>query len=161
MEMAKNRYRKFETNIPRKGVALAQSQFTHIFPRMIRLFCCRKYVDRSWEYIYCSQIHKCGNWDWGRAIPIKGIHKWDFRLQCKLEKYWQFLCGLVQASWPEAEVHSNHRHHLLALQRGVSPDCQKTNRILTVQISGQSLLCAFECNLKRCKRAGNSTKSTK
>ncbi len=38
----------------------------------------RKYVDRSWEYIDRSQTHKCGNWDWGRAILRKGIHKWDF-----------------------------------------------------------------------------------
>ncbi len=37
-----------------------------------------KYVDRSREYINCSQTHECGNWDWGRAIPRKGIHKWDF-----------------------------------------------------------------------------------
>ncbi len=37
-----------------------------------------KYVDRSWEYINRSQTHECGNWDWGRAIPRKGIHKWDF-----------------------------------------------------------------------------------
>jgi hypothetical protein len=22
-----------------------------------------KYVDRSWEYINCSQTHECGNWD--------------------------------------------------------------------------------------------------
>ncbi len=27
---------------------------------------------------YRSQTHECGNWDWGRAIPIKRIHKWDF-----------------------------------------------------------------------------------
>ncbi len=39
----------------------------------------RKYVDRSWEYINSSQTHACGNWDWGRAIPFLGIHKWDFR----------------------------------------------------------------------------------
>jgi hypothetical protein len=26
----------------------------------------------------CSQTHECGNWDRGRAIPRKGIHKWDF-----------------------------------------------------------------------------------
>ncbi len=51
----------------------------YIFPRSIYLFCCRKYVDRSWEYINRSQTHECGNWDWGRAIPRKGIHKWDFR----------------------------------------------------------------------------------
>jgi hypothetical protein len=22
-----------------------------------------KYVDRSWEYLKCSQTHECGNWD--------------------------------------------------------------------------------------------------
>jgi hypothetical protein len=38
-----------------------------------------KYEDRSWEYINLSQAHECGNWDWGHAIPRKGIHKWDFR----------------------------------------------------------------------------------
>ncbi len=26
-----------------------------------------------------SQTHECGNWDWVRAIPRKGRHKWDFR----------------------------------------------------------------------------------
>ncbi len=37
-----------------------------------------KYVDWSWEYINRSKTHECGNWDRGRAIPRKGIHKWDF-----------------------------------------------------------------------------------
>jgi hypothetical protein len=32
----------------------------------------------SWEYINRSQTHECGNWDCGRPIPRKGIHKWDF-----------------------------------------------------------------------------------
>ncbi len=32
-----------------------------------------KYVDWSWKYINRSQTHKCGNWDWGRVIPRKGI----------------------------------------------------------------------------------------
>ncbi len=22
---------------------------------------------------------KCGNWDWGRAVPFLGTHKWNFR----------------------------------------------------------------------------------
>ncbi len=26
--------------------------------------------------IYRSQSHECVNWDWGHAIPRKGIHKW-------------------------------------------------------------------------------------
>ncbi len=33
----------------------------YIFPRSICLFFCRKYVDRSWENINCSQTHECGN----------------------------------------------------------------------------------------------------
>ncbi len=63
------------------------SQFLHsyIFERFIYLqywsvvySCAGKYVDLSWEYINHSQTHECGNWDWGRAIPRKGMHKWDF-----------------------------------------------------------------------------------
>ena len=38
-----------------------------------------KSVDRSWEYINRSQTHECGNWGWGRAIPRKGIYKWNCR----------------------------------------------------------------------------------
>ncbi len=45
-------------------------------------FAAAKYVDRSWVYINRSQTHECANWDWGRPIPRKGIHKWDFLLQC-------------------------------------------------------------------------------
>jgi hypothetical protein len=32
-----------------------------IFPQSICLFCCRKYVDRSCEYINRAQTHECGN----------------------------------------------------------------------------------------------------
>ncbi len=28
--------------------------------------------------INCSETHEWGKWDWGRAIPKKGIHTWDF-----------------------------------------------------------------------------------
>ncbi len=45
-----------------------------------------KYVDGSWEYINRSHTHECGNWDWGCAIPRKGIHKWDF---CWSEVGWK------------------------------------------------------------------------
>ena len=45
----------------------------YIFPRSVCLFCLRKYVDQSWDYINRSQTHECGNWGWGRAIPRKGI----------------------------------------------------------------------------------------
>ncbi len=61
----------------------------YIFPRWVCLFCWRKYVDRSWEYINRSQTHKCGNWGWGRAIPRKGIHKWNCR--CSASALWLFV----------------------------------------------------------------------
>ncbi len=83
-------YRKFETNIPRKGVAQPQSQFPHscVCERFIYAQdqsaypAAGKCVDRFWEYIYTvnsSQIHACGNSDRGRAISFLGLHKWDFR----------------------------------------------------------------------------------
>jgi hypothetical protein len=56
-----------------------------IFPRLICLFRCRKYVDWSWEYINHSQTHEYGNWDWGFAIPRIGTYKWVFSLHCR---YW-------------------------------------------------------------------------
>jgi hypothetical protein len=64
----------------------------YIFPPSICLFCCRKYVDRSREYINCSQTHECRNWDWGRAIPRKGMHQWD--LPCSV------LCNLARCISP-------------------------------------------------------------
>jgi hypothetical protein len=76
---AKNQYWKFETNIPRKENCAATIPIStcmclwaiFIFPPSICLFCCRIYVDRSWEYINRSQTHECVNWDWGHAIPIR------------------------------------------------------------------------------------------
>ncbi len=53
----------------------------YIFPPSVCLFCCRKICrpDPRNTYINCSQTHECRNWDWARAIPFLGIHKWDFR----------------------------------------------------------------------------------
>jgi hypothetical protein len=53
-----------------------------------------KYEDRSWKYINRSETHECGNWDWGRAIPFLGIHKWDFR--CSLHKSSEYLPNLCK-----------------------------------------------------------------
>ncbi len=52
-----------------------------------------KHVDRSWEYINRSQTHECGIWDWGRAIPFLGTHKWDFRCSVCLSNLWVILAG--------------------------------------------------------------------
>jgi hypothetical protein len=56
---AKTQYRKFETNIPRKGIVRPQSKFPHscVCTRFIYshdlsdYFAVGKYVDRFWEYI--------------------------------------------------------------------------------------------------------------
>ncbi len=52
-------------------------RFIYFLDRSV-YFAAAKYVDQSWEDINRSQTHECANWDWGRAIPRIGIHKWDF-----------------------------------------------------------------------------------
>jgi hypothetical protein len=49
------------------------------FPGSVCLFCCREICGPILR-IYKSLTDKCecGNWNLGRAIPRKGIHKWDF-----------------------------------------------------------------------------------
>jgi hypothetical protein len=93
---AKTKYRNFETNIPRKGISGSQSQFPHscVCERFIYshdrspyIFCWRKYVDWSWDFINRSQTHESWNWGWGRAIPRKGINKGDFR--CSVPENWR------------------------------------------------------------------------
>ncbi len=58
-----------------------------IFPRWVCLFCWRKYVDWSWEYINRSKTHECGNWGWVRAIPRKGIYKRNCRCSAVQNRY--------------------------------------------------------------------------
>ncbi len=50
----------------------------YIFPGLVCLFCCREVCGRILGIYKPSQTHECGHWDWGRAVPRKGIHKWDF-----------------------------------------------------------------------------------
>jgi hypothetical protein len=59
-------------------------------------------VDRLWEYINCSQIHECGNWEQGCAVSFLGIHKSDLVCSAYLlsemfffKKYFSMLCCLI------------------------------------------------------------------
>ncbi len=66
------------------SVPISTSMFLwaiYIFPYSVYLFCCRKRCGAILGILYIkrSQTHECGYWDWGRAIPFLGIHKWDFR----------------------------------------------------------------------------------
>ncbi len=74
----------------------------YIFPRWVCLFCWRKYVDWSWEYIKPSKTHECGNWGWGRAIPRKGIYKRN--CHCS-ERVSRVTVG-VQGGWDQDRCYS-------------------------------------------------------
>jgi hypothetical protein len=70
-DTAVTQYRKFETNIPSKGIVRGQSQFPHscvcerfIYSQDRSVYSAvGKYVDRFLESINHSQTHECGNWD--------------------------------------------------------------------------------------------------
>ncbi len=52
----------------------------YIYPRLVCLFCRKICGPILWiQYINRSQRHECGNWNWGRTLPVLGIQKWDFR----------------------------------------------------------------------------------
>ncbi len=96
----KDKIPKFRNKYSQKrniGVSVPISTFMrlwviYIYPQSVFLFCWRKYVDRSWDYINRSQTHESGNWGWGRAISRKGIHKWDFRCSVYMKCF----------AWPSA-----------------------------------------------------------
>ncbi len=104
---AKTKCRKFETNIPRKGISGPQSQFPHSC--WVWLFCWRKYVNRSWEYINRSQTHECGNWAEAAQFPEKeyingiavAVHKADHHFTVRfvpkqlLAERCCFLVGII------------------------------------------------------------------
>ncbi len=77
------KYRKFETDIPRKGIARPQSQlilYIHVSVRdfyipTIGLPILRQenYMDQSWEYINRSQTRECENWDCRIEVEHKNV----------------------------------------------------------------------------------------
>ncbi len=121
---AKNQYRKFETNNPRKEIARPQSQFPHSCV-------CERFTYSHYRSAYSAAgnmwndprniliAHRLMNVEngipWGRAIPRKGIHKWNFR--CSVWRhihrklYWKFgpfernyfLISVMNSKWIKAE----------------------------------------------------------
>jgi hypothetical protein len=52
----------------------------YIFPGSVCLFCCREICGPILGIYKSLTTHECGcgKWEWGWAIPRKGINKWDF-----------------------------------------------------------------------------------
>ncbi len=83
---AKRQYRKFETNIPEKELRGHRTTI-HINGSVSDLYS----NDRSaysaagnmWTDINRSEIHKCENWDWGRAIFFREYINGIFRCSVK------------------------------------------------------------------------------
>ncbi len=100
------------------------------------------YVDRSWDYINHSQPHECGNWDWGRAIPRKGIHKWDFPVSLTLHAIAVLNCMgrpsfPPRQRWHESAGHNVTQHvHCGAYELATKPprqSCPNPHNVYTTQ----------------------------
>ncbi len=87
---AKTQYRKFEIYIPREGISRGISPNFHIHVSVSDLYIILRSVCLCYRRKICgpilgiqyknrSQTQHCGNWDCGRAIPLQGMHKWNFR----------------------------------------------------------------------------------
>ncbi len=50
-----------------------------------------------------SQTHWSANWDWGRAVPFLGVHKWDFR--CSANKTTSGRLTLDWFNYPNSLAH--------------------------------------------------------
>ncbi len=90
----------------------------YIFPRWVCLFCWRKYVDRSWEYINRSQTHECGNWGLGHAIPRKAIYKRNCR--CSV---WAGLSAAAERRWEQGWIWQLYRGPPIFLVTASSKEC--------------------------------------
>ncbi len=100
----------------------------YIFPRLVFLFCWRKYVDRSCDYINRSKTHECWNWGWSRAIPRKGIHKGGFRCSVGTGKPLTFF----YSAWPK--VASRRVSLIIASEESLPVLLRRRHEFITHQI---------------------------
>ncbi len=118
VQTSKSHYRKFKTDISRKGIARPQSQIPHscVFPPSVCLFCYRKICGLGLIlgiYKSFTDTWTWGNWDWGRTIPYLGIHKCC--LHCIVTVYVTAIIHVEAICWDPQQQSSNHNEKLSVL----------------------------------------------
>ncbi len=107
-------------------IVLSPSSYTHISVRDLYisriglpiLLQENMYVNQSWEYTCINrwQTHEYGNWDWGRTIPRKEIHKWDFVavFSRPMSSAWRLPFSPTQ-TLTRAEIHTDKKENQIFL----------------------------------------------
>ncbi len=102
----------------------------YIFPRSVCLFCCRK-IGGPIVGIYRSlQTQKCGNWDWGRAIPFLGYTNRNFLAvwQAEMGFHYRWVVSNVVFKWFEWNLPHHAIHWLAARLSGAAPYWSETKQ---------------------------------
>ncbi len=76
----------------------------YLFPRSICIFCCRKYVDRSWEYINRSQTHE---WNVENGTASAQLPKKEYINRIFVAVY-DILTSWLAWPWPLRPWGHNH-----------------------------------------------------
>jgi hypothetical protein len=84
----------------------------YIFPGLVCIFCCRELCGLILGIYKSLPDAWMWNWDWGGAIPRKGIHKWDFPYSVRF-----FVCYCVSSYLYWLLLHQ--RSHFISLHCGL------------------------------------------
>ncbi len=82
----------------------------YILPGSVRLFCCSQIcgpilgIYKSLTDTWMCKIGILFDWDWGRTIPRKGIHRWDFRCSALYKQLLYLLYVLFRSSCPLGQL---------------------------------------------------------
>ncbi len=81
----------------------------YIFPGLVCLFCCSQICGPILGIYKSLTDTKCGNWDWGRAIPRKWYINGIFVAVQKAVNSTYFLCSVPSSSCSRVQGPDPHR----------------------------------------------------